>query len=123
MLFRSQSNPDDTHTAAQKCATDLKLDWDKLSTCADGPEGVKSIAANKKKTDALNPPHQYVPWVLINGVHTEAMENKVLANLEGYLCQNYLNKDNIPECKNAFGQETVPAQRCFRKGFVGGVCW
>ena len=62
-----QPNSDDTHSAAKKCADDLKLDWSSLSACANGPQGTKLIAANKAKTDALNPAHQYVPWILING--------------------------------------------------------
>ncbi|XP_017491966.1 PREDICTED: uncharacterized protein LOC108380108, partial [Rhagoletis zephyria] len=108
-----QPNSDDTHSAAKKCADDLKLDWSSLSACANGPQGAKLIAANKAKTDALNPAHQYVPWILINGVHTEDLENKCLANLLGYLCKNYLPK-NQPECKQADLGLSMPAENLYK---------
>lgn len=92
-----QPNSEDTHATAETCAKELSLDWDSLSACASGPEGAKLIAANKAKTDALKPAHQYVPWVTINGVHTEVMNDKCLSNLLAYLCANYLVK--APECK------------------------
>lgn len=109
-----QPNSDDTHSSAKKCATDLRLDWSSLSNCANGPEGARLIAANKAKTDALQPAHQYVPWILIDGVHTEDLENKCLANLLGYLCKNYLSK-NQPECKQADLAQTMPAEKCLMK--------
>ena len=47
---------------AEACATKAGLTWSVLQTCANGPEGIAIQAENEKLTNALNPPHQYVPW-------------------------------------------------------------
>jgi interferon, gamma-inducible protein 30 len=52
---------------AQSCASSAGLDWATLNACATGPEGAKLIAANANRTNNLNPPHTYVPWVTVNG--------------------------------------------------------
>lgn len=41
------------------------------------------------QTESLQPPHQYVPWITINGVHTEEMEQEAEKDLVGLLCKSY----------------------------------
>mmetsp|Transcript_24259 Transcript_24259/g.48256 ORF Transcript_24259/g.48256 Transcript_24259/m.48256 type:complete len:84 (-) Transcript_24259:38-289(-) len=50
-----------------KCATSTGLDPDVLQTCAEGDEGLQLQLAAGATTAALDPPHTYVPWVLVNG--------------------------------------------------------
>jgi interferon gamma-inducible protein 30 len=54
-------------TPAKKCATKAGLDWNTLNACATGSQGAALIAANANRTNHLNPPHQYVPWLTVNG--------------------------------------------------------
>ncbi len=40
-------------------------------------------------TDNLNPSHTYVPWVTVNGVHTEEIQNQAQDNLVKLICNTY----------------------------------
>lgn len=54
----------------QSCAAKAKLNWATLTKCfggGTGTEGKALIAANAARTNALNPSHQYVPWLVVNG--------------------------------------------------------
>ena len=41
------------------------------------------------ETEALNPPHTYVPWIVADGVHTEDINDQISVSLLDYVCQNY----------------------------------
>ena len=43
--------------------------------------------------------HQYVPWIQFNGVHDEAIETKLMENMNDFLCGLEGNKD-LEGCKN-----------------------
>ena len=60
---------------AQKCAANSKLAWAVLNTCWTGAEGRALDDAAAAKTAALNPPHQYVPWVTLDAPGTFCTEN------------------------------------------------
>lgn len=50
------------------CAAGAGIDADALRACAEGPAGAALEAAAEKETAKLDPPHQGVPWVTVNGI-------------------------------------------------------
>jgi interferon gamma-inducible protein 30 len=40
-------------------------------------------------TGQLDPPHQYVPWIVLNGVHTEKIQDEAETDLVGLICKTY----------------------------------
>jgi len=51
----------------KKCAEMHSLDQGKVMTCANGDQGKALALAAAQNTEALNPPHEYAPWVTLNG--------------------------------------------------------
>lgn len=75
--------------AAKKCAPKFNINYDTLMTCANGDQGAELEHIMAVKTGALDPPHKYVPWVTLNGVHTEEIENKAMTDLMSLICETY----------------------------------
>jgi interferon gamma-inducible protein 30 len=78
----------DRSTAAKNwksCVHPSHLDLDPLIECSASPLGAKLEMEFAAETDRLQPPHKYVPWVLVNG-------EPLLDNYEdvaAYVCKAY----------------------------------
>ncbi|KAF0047117.1 hypothetical protein F2P81_000750 [Scophthalmus maximus] len=68
---------------------DPELSWDNVMSCVNGNLGNQLMHLNAMKTKALNPPHKYVPWVTINGEHTEDLQDKAMSSLFELVCNLY----------------------------------
>ena len=75
--------------AAKKCAPKFNIDYDKLMACANSDQGAQLEHNMAVVTGGLNPPHTYVPWVTLNGVHTETINDKAAKNLMSLICETY----------------------------------
>ena len=64
------------------------------------------------ETMVLDPPHYYVPWITLNGTHTEEIQSKATTNLLKLVCDTYpLHKPK--ECENV-GNLMEVSGRCYR---------
>lgn len=87
---------------AQACVGlyDPSLKWETVMSCANGDEGNQLMHQNALKTKALKPPHQYVPWVTINGEHTDELQTQASNSLYNLVCSMYKGP-SIPACGKA----------------------
>lgn len=51
------------------------------------------------QTESLSPAHQYVPWVTVNGVHTEDIQNRAQDDLVKLICETYTGSNKPTACK------------------------
>ncbi|XP_072547058.1 gamma-interferon-inducible lysosomal thiol reductase [Salminus brasiliensis] len=81
----------DVLKASKQCAELFTKEsfWDAIQTCVNGDEGNQLMHQNAVKTRALKPQHQYVPWVTINGEHTDDLQEKAQNSLFNLVCSLY----------------------------------
>jgi len=83
-------------------------------TCMKGPAGNALEHKQALQIEALSPPHTYVPYVVADGVHTDAIQNAAGDNLLGYVCQNYKGAHKAAACDQAFELSTEDKEVCYR---------
>jgi len=91
----------------KKCAEQHGINYAEIDSCTKSKVGNTLQHQMAVRTDALKPAHKYVPWVTLNGVHTDAIQQKAEANLLGLICDNYKGPA-IPACKKSM------SRRCSR---------
>jgi len=74
---------------AQQCAKTLGINYDQIDACYNSQQGNDWQHQNAVTTGALNPPHQYVPWISLNGVHTDDIQAKAQEDLLNLICSTY----------------------------------
>lgn len=62
---------------------------DNLVACTNGTTGIQLEHQMALKTNSLPLPHMYVPWVTLNGVHSEHIQRKATYNLTDLICETY----------------------------------
>lgn len=88
--------------------------------CAKGNLGNELLYKVAKKTGE----HNYVPFVLVDGVHDRETENRILDNMVDYLCDLIERADELPGCDQskkhkslAFLSNDTKYSRCYN-GFL-----
>ncbi|XP_065508755.1 gamma-interferon-inducible lysosomal thiol reductase [Caloenas nicobarica] len=84
-----------------------QLDSGRVAACVQGDVGAALMHRNAQLTEALDPPHQYVPWILVNGKHTDELQAQAQASLLGLICRLYQGEK--PEACGGLGASKVPA--------------
>jgi interferon, gamma-inducible protein 30 len=93
-----EGNTEDWNKQSRACAYEFGLDHEAISTCATSKLGRQFMAEIADATDKLEPAHTYVPWVVVNGVHSESTENAVQSNMVKYVCSIYKGSEKIAAC-------------------------
>lgn len=60
-----------------------------VKNCAKGSEGNTLMHNMANRTESLNPAHKYVPWIVVQGKHTEKLEQEAMSNLVALVCGLY----------------------------------
>ncbi|XP_067824721.1 gamma-interferon-inducible lysosomal thiol reductase [Heptranchias perlo] len=96
---------DNVVAAAELCLQvyEPNVSWTTIENCIKGDLGNKLMHQNAELTRALNPPHQYVPWILVNGKHTEELEVEAVNSLFSLVCSTYKGKKPVA-CSKAEGR-------------------
>lgn len=86
VLYCMEQNGADFVSVVPSCLQKAGLESQGVVSCAASQHGIAVQHANAVKTKALNPPHQYVPWIVINGVHNDEIQSKAQDDLLSYVC-------------------------------------
>ena len=86
---------------ASECASKLGLDYSQIRSCVEGSLGNQLEHEMALRTNALQPPHQYVPWVTLNGVHTERIQSEAQNNLIQLICDTYQGSPKPQGCSQS----------------------
>lgn len=76
-------------TVSQLCAEKTQVDYSKIDACANSKLGNQLEHLNALKTGSLQPPHKYVPWIVVNGQHTDEIQNEAQTDLVKFVCKTY----------------------------------
>merc|ERR1712166_758509 len=105
---------------ATKCAKQVGVtSVDKILTCFKGVQGNALEHKVALATEALSPPHGYVPWLVADGVHTDDIQNAAGDNLLGYVCKNYKGVNKAKACDQAFELSTKDMEVCYQNDNQG----
>ncbi|KAK2831831.1 hypothetical protein Q7C36_016917 [Tachysurus vachellii] len=82
---------DNVVKAAESCLAlfSPQTKFSDIMACVNGNEGNQLMHQNAKETAALQPPHEYVPWITINGEHTDELQQKAMSSLFVLVCSLY----------------------------------
>ena len=93
--------------SAPECAKKSGFDYSKIQACVEGPLGNELEHEMGLKTEGLQPPRKYVPWVTLNGIHTEKIENKATKDLKGLICETYQGTPKPKACQDNMKENSV----------------
>jgi interferon gamma-inducible protein 30 len=77
----------DPASALRSCAKRFAYNYDPVDACVNGPAGNNYQHQMAVKTGNLNPPHQFVPWIIVNGSHD--YQDQAESNLLAVVCHLY----------------------------------
>ncbi|XP_054158831.1 gamma-interferon-inducible lysosomal thiol reductase-like [Oppia nitens] len=98
-MFKS-TNWRTPYQSSAQCAKDLNIDFTVLSDCANSLEGLAIEYFMSGQTRSLEPKHNWIPWVTLNGVHTQQIQDEATTDLLGLICKTYRGSTTPKACQS-----------------------
>ncbi|CAF0990188.1 unnamed protein product [Adineta ricciae] len=89
----------DVETVAIQCAKNASLDYEKISTCTTSRVGNQLQHAYAVQTEKTKPTTAFVPFVTLNGNHTDEIQDRAQTDLIALLCDTYKGPNPPAGCK------------------------
>ncbi|XP_077557813.1 gamma-interferon-inducible lysosomal thiol reductase-like [Haemaphysalis longicornis] len=84
--------------AGEECARGIARNWDAIQRCAHGGKGLRLQDQMSERTWNLDPPHHYVPWIVVNGEHTDDIQAMAQTDLLQVVCDATPDGRKPPPC-------------------------
>ncbi|XP_075526949.1 gamma-interferon-inducible lysosomal thiol reductase-like [Dermacentor variabilis] len=84
--------------AGKECARGIARNWNAIQRCANGGKGRALQDEMSERTWNLDPPHHYVPWIVINGVHNDEQQSMAQTDLLQVVCDATPDGRKPPPC-------------------------
>jgi len=97
-----------TMVKAKDCAHSNGLHWDNIHGCSTGLLGYHL----QHKEAAITPPHDQIPWVMVNGVGESQDQEDLRIHLEEIVCQEYKGDKPTPCTTAAEKKYLIPRDDC-----------
>lgn len=82
--------------AGPTCAPKTSVSWTTINTCMNAWEGEELELKAATATENLNPPHQWVPWTVLDGAYCDSCTS----NLLNLVCAAYTGPNRPAACGN-----------------------
>ena len=84
--------------AGPSCAASLGLVYDLIESCVNGREGQRYLLEMGQRTESLQPKATFVPWININGGHSDEKQAAALHNLTSVVCSAFTGPAKPAKC-------------------------
>lgn len=80
---------DDVEKVARQCAQNTSIDFEKVANCTNSRMGNQLQHVYAIETEHTKPTQAFVPWVTLNGNHTEKIQDLAETDLIALICDTY----------------------------------
>ncbi|CAN7944531.1 unnamed protein product [Ixodes hexagonus] len=88
----------DPYNRGKRCVEDRKLQWTRVSRCANGEEGERLLYEMGMRTNRQIPHVRHVPYIVVGSAYDKQAERQAVKNLFKLVCDR-LGKDKPQVCK------------------------
>ncbi|CAF0970409.1 unnamed protein product [Adineta steineri] len=98
-LYCMDSTFGDVETVARQCARNTSIDFEKVATCTNSRMGNQLQHIYAVQTEKTKPADAFVPYVTLNGNHTDEIQDLAQTDLIALLCKTYKGSNPPARCK------------------------